>query len=82
MAIYMRFLEAERLKRYERILEMKKQIEEEERNAINKDEEPEYNEPKEIRYESDVLVLGMVYITISELQSLVSQRKHIVHNFV
>jgi hypothetical protein len=40
MAIYMRFLEAERLKRYERILEMKKQIEEEERNAIDKDKEP------------------------------------------
>jgi hypothetical protein len=76
----MRFLEAERLKRYQRILEMKKQIEEEERNAINKDEEPEHEEPKEIRYESDVL--GMVYITASELQSLVSQKKHIVHNFV
>jgi hypothetical protein len=59
---------------------MKKQIEEEERNTIEKDEEPEHKEPKEIRYESDVL--GMVYITVSELQSLVSQRKHIVHNFV
>jgi hypothetical protein len=74
------FLEAEKLKRYERILEMKKQIEEEERNAIDKDEEPDHKEPKEIRYENDVL--GMVYITTSELQSLVSQRKHIVHNFV
>jgi hypothetical protein len=40
MSIFMRFLEAERLKRYQRILEMKKQIEEEEKNAINKDEEP------------------------------------------
>jgi hypothetical protein len=59
---------------------LKKQIEEEERNAINKDEEPEHHEPKEIRYENDVL--GMVYITASELQSLVSQRKHIVHNFL
>jgi hypothetical protein len=76
----MRFLKAERLKRYQRILEMKKQIEEEERNAIYEDEEPEHKEPKEIRYESDVL--GMVYITASELQSLVSQRTHMVHNFV
>jgi hypothetical protein len=76
----MRFLEAERLMRYQRILEMKKQIEEEERNAIDKDEEPEHKEPKEIRYDSDVL--GIVYITASELQALVSQRKHIVHNFV
>jgi hypothetical protein len=80
MTNYMRFLEAERLKRFQRILEMKKQIEEEERNAIDEDEEPEHKEPKEIRYESNVL--GMVYITASELQSLVSQRKHIVHNFV
>jgi hypothetical protein len=80
MAIFMLFLEAERLKRYERILELKKQIEEEERNTINKDEEPEHKERKEIRYEKDVL--GMVYITASELQSLVSQRKHIIHNFV
>jgi hypothetical protein len=32
-------LEVERLKRYERILEMKKQIEEEENNGIDKDEE-------------------------------------------
>jgi hypothetical protein len=80
MANFMRFLEAERLKRYERILETKKQIEEEERNVIDKDEKPEHKEPKQIRYEIDVL--GMVYITASELQSLVSQRKHIVHNFV
>jgi hypothetical protein len=56
-------LEAERLKRYQRILEMKKQIEKEVRNAIDEDEEPEHKEPKEIHYESDVL--GMVYITAS-----------------
>jgi hypothetical protein len=68
----MRFLETERLKRFQRILKIKKQIEVEERNAIDKDEEPEHKEPKEIRYESDVL--GMVYITASELQSLVSQK--------
>jgi hypothetical protein len=59
---------------------MKKQIKEEENNAIDKDEEPEHKEPKEIRYESDVL--GMAYITASEFQSLVSQKKHIVHNCV
>jgi hypothetical protein len=50
MANFMHFFEAERLKRYERILEMKKQIEEEERSTINRDEEPEHKEPKEIRY--------------------------------
>jgi hypothetical protein len=39
MANFMCFLEAERLKRYEKILEIKKRIEEEEeRNAIKKDE--------------------------------------------
>jgi hypothetical protein len=76
----MRALEVERLKRFEKILEIKKQIEEEERNAIETDEEPVHEEPKEILYENDVL--GMVYITASELQSLVSQRKYIVHNFV
>jgi hypothetical protein len=75
----MLFLEAEKLKTYEKILEMKKQIEEEERNAID-NEEPEHNEPKEKHYENDVL--GMVYITASELQFHVSQKKHIVHNFV
>jgi hypothetical protein len=48
MANFMHFLEAERLKRYQRILEMKKQIEEEERNTINKDEESEQKEPKEM----------------------------------
>jgi hypothetical protein len=76
----MEALEAERLNRYKRILEMKKQIEEEERNAIEKDEESVHKEQKEKRYENDVL--GMVYITASELQFLVSQRKHVVHNFV
>jgi hypothetical protein len=50
------------------------------RNAIDEDEEPEHKEPKEIRYESEVL--GKVYITASELQSLVVLRKNIVHNFV
>jgi hypothetical protein len=59
----MRFLEAERLKRYERILEMKKQIEEE-RNGIDKDEEPEQKEPKEKVYENDVLKI--VFITSNE----------------
>jgi hypothetical protein len=73
MANFMQALEAERLKRYERILEMKKQIEEEERSTINKDEEPEHKEPKEISYESDVL--GMVYITASELPFSISQKK-------
>jgi hypothetical protein len=73
MTNFMRFLEAERLKRYERILEMKKQIEEEERNTIDKDEEPEHKERKEIGYKSNVL--GMVYITVSELESLVSKEK-------
>jgi hypothetical protein len=80
MTIFMCFLEAKRIKRYEEIQEMKKQIEEEERNAIETDEEPVHKEPNEIRYESDVL--RMVYITASELQSLVSQKKHIVYNFV
>jgi hypothetical protein len=59
---------------------MKKQIEEEERNAIDKDEEPVHEEPKEIHYKSDVR--GIVYIIARELQSLVSQRTHVIHNFV
>jgi hypothetical protein len=61
----MEVLEAERLKRYEKILEMKKQIEEEERNAIETDEEPVHKELKERLYENDVL--GMVYISSNEL---------------
>jgi hypothetical protein len=59
---------------------MKKQIEEEESNAIEKDEEPEHKEPKEKLYENNVL--GMVYITSNELQYLASQKKHRVHDFV
>jgi hypothetical protein len=51
----MQALEAERLKRYEKILEMKKQIEEEEKNVIEIDEELTHKEPKEKLYENDVL---------------------------
>jgi hypothetical protein len=75
-------LEAERLKRYEKILEMKKQIEEEERNLIETGEEAVHKEPKEICYENNLLQI--VYITASELQSLVSQKAQSVisYNFL
>jgi hypothetical protein len=73
MANFMQALDAERLKRHEKILEMKKRIGEKERNTIEKDEEPVHKESKERLYENDIL--GMVYITATKLQSLVSQRK-------
>jgi hypothetical protein len=46
MENFMYVLEAERLKRYEKILEMKKQIEEEEKNTMETDKEPVYKEVK------------------------------------
>jgi hypothetical protein len=44
----MKALEAERLKRYEKIQEMKKQIEEEEKNAIEKDKDQYIKNQKKI----------------------------------
>jgi hypothetical protein len=58
-------------------------MEEEERNTIERDEEPRHKEPKEELYWNDVL--GMMYITSSELQSLVSQKSTefiILYNFL
>jgi hypothetical protein len=60
-------------------LETKKEIKEE-KNVIEKDEELVHKEPKEKRYENDVL--GIVFITSNELESLVSQKKHQFHEFV
>jgi hypothetical protein len=54
MANFIQELEPKRLKRYRKILEMKKQVEEEERNVIEMDEST-HKEPKEKRYENDVL---------------------------
>jgi hypothetical protein len=76
----MQATEAERLKIYEKIQEMKNQIKEEDTNAIEKGKEPVHKKPKEKFYENDVL--GMVYITSNELQFLPSQKMHEVHNFV
>jgi hypothetical protein len=78
----MQALETESLKRYEKILKMKKQIEEEEENAIEKDEEPTHKEQKEKLYENDVY--GIVFITSNKLNfnPLFLKKKHKLHEFV